>query len=422
MKKRIRGIVFIIICVVIFTSIAIYTYFGGIDIEKTVDTEEFALYVQKTEEMEIPEQAQIIALGEATHGNVEFQELKLQILKMLVEKNGVRAFALEGDYGGCEVVNRYIHGSGSSAQEAVNAIGFDIYKTKEMSELITWMRNYNENADEGEDLCFYGFDMQRYGYNYKFLMETASGLGVNIDRLSALWNYETDDLSDDNNIAQRREVYEDIKEQLLLIDNEKSKQAVHFADILLQNISLGEVMESSADMTILRDKLMAENVMWILSQEQARGNNSIFISGHNGHIKKSGNYGTQGKVMGAFLSEKMGDNYYAIGTDFYKTTCNLPKEKSILRENHSFYSHNPLAKAAKKCGYDISWLDFSKVDSDSKINKLIMSDITMGSLGEYYNRFYMRFFPRSYRIKAIPYQLYDGMILVTQAHPIEISE
>ena len=34
-----------------------------------------------------------------------------------------------------------------------------------MAELISYMRQYNESALEGEDLRFYGFDMQRISYN-----------------------------------------------------------------------------------------------------------------------------------------------------------------------------------------------------------------------------------------------------------------
>ena len=35
---------------------------------------------------------------------------------------GVRAFSLEGDYGGCEAVNRYIHGGDGTVKDAVSAI------------------------------------------------------------------------------------------------------------------------------------------------------------------------------------------------------------------------------------------------------------------------------------------------------------
>ena len=59
-----------------------------------------------------PDEAQIVTLGEATHGNREFQQLRLDVFQVLAEKYGVRAFALEGDFGGCEAIDRYIHGSG----------------------------------------------------------------------------------------------------------------------------------------------------------------------------------------------------------------------------------------------------------------------------------------------------------------------
>ena len=82
-------------------------------------------------------------IGEATHGNKEFQQLKLDVFKIMVEDYGVRAFALEGDYGGCEAVNHYIHGDDGTVKDAVSAIGFAIYRTQEMENLISWMWEYN---------------------------------------------------------------------------------------------------------------------------------------------------------------------------------------------------------------------------------------------------------------------------------------
>ena len=68
-----------------------------------------------------------------SHGNAEFQQLKLSVFQNLVENAGIRAFALEGDYGGCEYVNRYIHGGEGTAEQAAAAIGFAIYRTDELS-------------------------------------------------------------------------------------------------------------------------------------------------------------------------------------------------------------------------------------------------------------------------------------------------
>ena len=91
---------------------------------------------------------------------------------------------------------------------------------------------------------------------------------------------------------------------------------------------------------------MAENVAWILQQEQIRGNHSIFISGHNEHVAKWGSYDSMGKL----LSNQY--RYYVIGTDFYKTRCNLPAGNH-KRTIQTFYSHDPLAKIAKLVGFKI---------------------------------------------------------------------
>ena len=51
------------------------------------------------EELTIQENVKVIGLGEASHGNAEFQELKLEVLKVLVDKYNIDCFAMEMDYG-----------------------------------------------------------------------------------------------------------------------------------------------------------------------------------------------------------------------------------------------------------------------------------------------------------------------------------
>lgn len=104
MKKRtrhfkIRYIIFVFLGVALLASL-VFMRFGGFGTGKTANVEEFAEYAQSVENLSIPEDKKIIALGEATHGNVEFQQLKLEVFKQMVEHYDVRAFALEGDYGG----------------------------------------------------------------------------------------------------------------------------------------------------------------------------------------------------------------------------------------------------------------------------------------------------------------------------------
>ena len=417
MKKRKRHtgwIVVLCMAAAIAVIAGIYSRFGGFGTGDCADTEEFAKYAASVSELTVPDEVQIVALGEATHGNKEFQQLRLDVLQVLVEKYGVRAFALEGDFGGCEAINRYIHGEGGTAAEALSATGFAIYRTEEMENLVEWMRNYNASATQGDDLRFYGFDMEQRAYTYRYLLEALQKANIDTADFEKMWNSEANTYADGYTVEQRTEIITAVKEQLPPDD----VQAIHFADILLQNIELGKYIDDSAELNAQRDRMMAENTLWILQQEQARGNSRILISGHNNHIMQCENAGTP--VLGSLLAENLGDGYFAIGTDFYKSVCNLPKPYTGKRITHTFYSYDPLAKASKKCGFDVSFLDFSKVSEDSALMEYLANNISMGSVGEYYSVL-MNFVPRSYRVWRAPEDAYDAMIFVTDTAPIEIK-
>lgn len=423
-KHPIIGGIILGILIVLIIAGGVFSRFGGFSTEKCADTAEFAKYTGQVSEITIPEEAKIIALGEATHGNAEFQQLKLDVFQIMVEKYGVKAFALEADYGCCETANRYIHGGEGTAEQAADALDFQIYKTDEMANLLRWMREYNETAGEGEDICFYGFDMQRYDANYEHLIEAAKALGADTTELEKIWN--NGELNTEYTDEQREETIKAVKTELLEKEEKETNRAVHFSDILLQNIELGKTMENAWAGIALRDKLMSENIMWILDEEEARGNSRIFISGHNGHVSQFGSYDNENKYMGNLLADNIGeDAYFVIGTDFYKTTNNMPKT-SVERTKFTVYSHDPLAKAAKKCGYESCFLDFSKIPDESVLKNEVTEYCYMGSLGEnqltILNRIVMRVLPYTYRIWGSPVSMYDGMIFVTEAHPTEIRK
>ena len=432
-KKKhvaIRRIVILCILAVLVLTGTVFSHFGGFGTGERADPKEFAAYAGQISEIAIPDNTRIIALGEATHGNREFQQLKLDVFQIMVEQYGVRAFALEGDYGGCEAVNRYIHGGDGTAKEAAGAIGFAIYRTDEMEDLISWMRSYNETAAEGDDIRFYGFDMQQTEYNYQFLLEELKSLGhdtAELEKLrvgeewSALYNRE-------ERVSFLTKLNQELSERNLASDTDRAMDtAVHLTDILLQNQAMEKAYEENfADANGIRDQYMADNTMWILAQEEKKGNDRIFITGHNGHLEQSGTYvGGENKVMGNLLTDRIGrDAYFAIGTDFYKTTCNFPTS-SGKRVNRTFYSRDPLAKASRKNDYDVSWLDFSVIPADGGLAEMVNGYIFMGNIGENpmdgLNGIVYRLLPYAYRVWQVPSELYDGMIFVTEAHPISIN-
>ena len=422
-RKPIRLIIVTGILLIMVTCSLVYAHLGGFSTGKSADIDEFAKYAEKItgDELpgiDVPEGTRIVALGEATHGNKEFQELKKLVFQDMVENNGIRAFVLEADTGGCEAINRYIHGGEGTLEEATETLGFQIYRTDEMADLISWMKSYNEKAKEGQDIRFYGFDMQDKEYELRYVIEALKEYGISTAGLDQLMDGV--DYSDEFSREDREKILSEVRD--ILLENH-DQAAAHYADVLIQNSKLFDEYENNPNGSFgLRDTLMAENVMWILAQEEQLGNKMIFICGHNGHMEQFGTYrGGNDKVMGNILADKVGsDAYFSIGTDFYKTTCNLPKNEK-QRTTFTAYSHDPLAKAAYKSGNDICMLDFSKVPDDSSIAAQINGYIFMGSLGDQsiggINRIVMRAIPYTYREWKNPHEAYDAMIFVSKAHP-----
>lgn len=395
----------------------VFSRFGGFGTGPSAEPDEFARYATEVANLEIPEGTRIVALGEATHGNREFQELKLDVLQILVERYGVRAFALEADFGGCELVNRYIHGGEGTLEEAVGDLVFTIYHTDQMAELISWMREYNETAAPSEDLRFYGFDIQSYEHSHQLLLSEMRALGLDTEALASLGE-SRDQLPDNPDRDLVEKTYEAARQQLeALPDSADTRLALHLVDCLIQNNELGKAVDSPEGYG-MRDLFMAQNVLWALSQEEQRGCQCILVSAHSGHVEQTGSYGPDDKVMGNLIADELGEAYYTIGTDFFRADVNLPKADRS-RMTHTFYSYDPLAHAAATCGYESCWLDFAGIPSDSPLRAYIDGPIMMGRVGDGFSPL-MYVLPQAYRVKREPSSPYDSMIFVPYAHPTEI--
>lgn len=247
-------------------------------------------------------------------------------------------------------------------------------------------------------------------YRFQSLIEARNELDVDTNNLEKLMDGE--DWGSEFDSPAPMEMIRQIKTELE--GKKSSAQAVHFADMLMQYCELQVVADADSG-SMLRDKFMAESVEWILQQEQQRGYERIFVSGHNNHVAKFGSLDSMGKL----LSNETDNGYYVIGTDFYKTECNLPSGGAGNWTIQTVYSRSPLAKTAKMAGFDICWSNFEGIPQDSELAQLSMQYTYMGSLGEGYSWF-MQLLPPSYRKFQQPAVLYDSMIFVAKAKSTHI--
>ena len=433
----------IVLTLLAFLFVCILLYFGKLKFEEFQahrEIKEVQAEMKPLSAEYIPENISILSIGEAAHGCKEMQELKLSVFKEMVEKRGFTAFALEADYGECAEINRYIQGGEGSAEEMVQKFAFPIYHTKEMAELISWMREWNASAPEEKKVRFYGFDMQDPEGSYAFLKEYSLSHKLTSEEEFAK---NLDCIKDENFSLNKKNAGEviafldSLKEKAEKSPEEAEKEKRNTAneqeatdkqafkenqDFLMELNTVRQAAEtwlSKENSSVLRDRDMEENVKKILEMEQKIGSGKLVISAHDGHIQKENPVYNS---MGVLLTKDFGEAYYAIGTDVWKVTDNIKVLGEAKRTVQSFVSVDPLAAQARFAKGKQYALYFSSItDEKSKVYQLIHTPMEMLQLGEGYS-FLLRFLPNSYRVKGDPVQRYDSMIYLYEGNPIELLE
>jgi erythromycin esterase len=109
--------------------------------------------------------AHYVLLGEASHGTSEYYTWRARITERLVREKGFSFVAVEGDWPDCYRINRYIkdfEDAGATADDVLR--GFARWPTwmwanRETVHLAEWLRGWNENLPEEEQVGFYGLDV-----------------------------------------------------------------------------------------------------------------------------------------------------------------------------------------------------------------------------------------------------------------------
>jgi erythromycin esterase-like protein len=268
---------------------------------------------------------QLLALGEPTHGEPAFPQLRNQIFKLLVEQQGFRSIAIESDRVAALQVDAFVGGEDESLDSAL-AEGFShgFGKLAANRDLVAWMRAYNDSRPAAERLAFYGFDaplemsgapsprrylqhLQRYltdhlgpdcipharadlsqllGDDQRWsdpaaVMDAGKSIGaspeatalrvINDDLLTALYTHAPRLIAESSIAAWRRtEVHGKAALGLLRYHAQAAQQASQ--------------TERTSRLLGVRDALMAQNLLDIRTGEQHRGATLVF--GHNRHVQR----------------------------------------------------------------------------------------------------------------------------------------
>jgi erythromycin esterase-like protein len=108
--------------------------------------------------------ADIVLIGEASHGTHEFYRIRAELTKALIEKAGFTIVAVEADWPDAYRVNRWVRG-GRSDLDAASALGdfkrFPrwMWRNSDVVAFVSWLRERNRSRPVHEHAGFYGLDL-----------------------------------------------------------------------------------------------------------------------------------------------------------------------------------------------------------------------------------------------------------------------
>ncbi|MFT4344094.1 MAG: erythromycin esterase family protein, partial [Candidatus Woesearchaeota archaeon] len=108
--------------------------------------------------------AEIVLLGESTHGTQEYYEYRRYISQELIENYGFDFIVVEGDWNSIYTLNEYVRGEGefNSAKEVLatfNRWPEWMWANDEIERLAEWLRVYNEGREKNDMIGIYGLDV-----------------------------------------------------------------------------------------------------------------------------------------------------------------------------------------------------------------------------------------------------------------------
>jgi erythromycin esterase len=262
--------------------------------------------------------SKVVALGETTHGSSEIFKMKHRIIKYLSENDGFDIFSIEANMPESYKLNDYILEGKGNPTDLIKGMYFWTWRTQEVLDMVEWMRDHNKSEDK---IYFTGFDMQFYFGAIQELSEAFNGQDK-IQKIITELKTSLDNINNERNKSSQAVMTEENKKKPVNQLNSlrdfisKSNYPVSKKSWLSQNIRIIEQYIENAS----RDQYMAENLLWIKSQNP---DSKIVVWAHNGHIQKTDNR------MGKYLFDSLKNNYLTIGFTFHKGSYTAKGDKGL---------------------------------------------------------------------------------------------
>ncbi|MFP4974072.1 erythromycin esterase family protein [Paenibacillus sp. CN-4] len=276
--------------------------------------------------------ATIVGIGEAMHGAHEVFTMKHRIVNYLVAERGFNALVLEEGWDRALGLDRYVLTGKGDPRQYLSPV----FNTKEIINLLQWIRQYNAAPEHKSKIRIIGMDIQTvnesvYNNIIEYVKKHNPQLAARFEKKMEGLIPVTKNLDTFGGLKKEtKERYvSDAKQISALLEQNKSNlngKSQEFAWIK-QNARIIEQFTAMTasypdnvdDFYLKHDIAMYENARWT---EEHVGKTIVWA--HNAHLSKTNMLpSVYPKLAGQHLAEHYGKRYVAIGTSVFEGRYNV---------------------------------------------------------------------------------------------------
>ena len=292
--------------------------------------------------------AQIVLLGEASHGTHDFYHERAEITKRLIVEKGFSAVAVEADWPDAYRVNRYVQCDSDDVNADQALTGFErfptwMWRNTVVLDFVEWLRDVNATRNENNRTGFYGLDLYslfnsmdavikyldrvdpegarraRYRYScFEHFGEDSQAYGY-VASFDLQRSCEDEAVNQLVEMQRRAMEYLDASRREDFFDAEQNARLVKNAEEYYRSMFRGR--QSSWN---LRDTHMAETVDALISYlRRHQRQPKIVLWAHNSHLgdARATEMGARGELnVGQLVRQKYSDTSFNVGFTTYTGT------------------------------------------------------------------------------------------------------
>ena len=258
--------------------------------------------------------AEVVGLGESTHGTREYTELRRQLIEALVHEHWLTTIALEASWEEVARLDDYVRRGKGTAREAVESLIYWPWRTEEFVVFVESVRRLNDSLAADQKIEFVGVDYAPPRATVDFMHRSFGKAGSPtpdaVSRLAPLrqiasWN-ELPKL-----LPQERDgVLRALRELQRSFEIQSDESWLTLRGLTITQHIVEFDIGSDEE---FRDPVMAQAVLELLSRSNRRIRVAVWA--HEAHLAKGVVEGAL--PMGFHLQKRLADKYLAVGSMFY---------------------------------------------------------------------------------------------------------